>query len=244
MLLRSSSTPVLGSLISYIAADSPNNNNHHHETITPLRCYPSSLFHGNRLSFHPSPGSVHLSTLVSCGSSPISPSIIDQSSDFEIKGSRREEEDENDSEGEEEEVMAGVNGSSYGFNSISLEKPSLNEQVTVSDEKGLVGVEMFLSIGLEASMDDGDRRGGDWGGSGGDFNSAYSNGDGEIEEYYKRMVKENPRNPIFLGNYAHQKEYYSRAILADLKDGETLSQYAKLVWELHRDEERASSYFE
>jgi Tfp pilus assembly protein PilF len=39
-------------------------------------------------------------------------------------------------------------------------------------------------------------------------------------------------------------EYYSRAILADPKDGEILSQYAKLVWELHHDQDRASSYFE
>ncbi|KAK9282258.1 hypothetical protein L1049_005172 [Liquidambar formosana] len=40
------------------------------------------------------------------------------------------------------------------------------------------------------------------------------------------------------------EEYYSRAILADPKDGEILSQYAKLVWELHHDQDKASSYFE
>jgi Tfp pilus assembly protein PilF len=40
------------------------------------------------------------------------------------------------------------------------------------------------------------------------------------------------------------EEYYSRAILADPKDGEILSQYGKLVWELHQDQDRASSYFE
>ncbi|KAE8703998.1 Tetratricopeptide repeat-like superfamily protein, putative isoform 2 [Hibiscus syriacus] len=317
MLLRSSSTPVLGSLVSSIAADSPNNNNHYHETSSPFRHYPSSSFHGNRLSFHPSPGSVHLSTVASCGSSPISPSVVDQSSDFELKGfrraqsdgnleglaysarngndefynqnhpkklparnkclmlqtipsfsfynsgARREEEDESDFEGEEEEEMeeneekvtAALNGSSHGFNSISLENLSLNEKVEVTDEKGLVGVEMFLPIGVEAAMDGGNRSGGGWGGGGGEFNSAGSNGDGEIEEYYKRMVKENPGNAIFLRNYAQflyqskrdlqgAEEYYSRAILADPKDGETLSQYAKLVWELHRNEERASSYFE
>ncbi|KAK8493998.1 hypothetical protein V6N13_128151 [Hibiscus sabdariffa] len=314
MLLRSSSTPVLGSLVSSIAADSPNNNNHYHETSSPFRHYPASSFHGHnhsRLSFHPSPGSVHLSMAVSCGSSP---SVVDQFSDFELKGIRRaqsdgnleglaysacdganeefhnqnqskklfprnkclmlqtipssslynsgvrcEEEDESDFEGEEEEeleeneekVMAVVNGSSHGFNSISLENLLLDEQVQVTDEKRLVG------IGLEAAMGGGSRSSGGWGGGGGggsEFNSAGSNGDGEVEEYYKRMVEENPGNPLFLGNYAqflYQKrdlegaeEYYSRAILADPKDGETLSQYAKLVWELHGDEERASSYFE
>ncbi|KAJ6351437.1 hypothetical protein OIU78_007372 [Salix suchowensis] len=40
------------------------------------------------------------------------------------------------------------------------------------------------------------------------------------------------------------EEYYSRAILADPGDGEILSQYAKLVWELYRDHEKALCYFE
>ena len=39
------------------------------------------------------------------------------------------------------------------------------------------------------------------------------------------------------------EEYYSRAILADPKDGEVLSQYANVVWEIHHDQDRASSYF-
>jgi Tfp pilus assembly protein PilF len=46
------------------------------------------------------------------------------------------------------------------------------------------------------------------------------------------------------GDYRRADEYYSRAILADPDDGELLSEYAKLVWEVHRDEDRASSYFE
>jgi len=40
------------------------------------------------------------------------------------------------------------------------------------------------------------------------------------------------------------EEYYSRAILADPNDGDVLSQYGKLVWEVHHDQERASGYFE
>jgi tetratricopeptide (TPR) repeat protein len=46
------------------------------------------------------------------------------------------------------------------------------------------------------------------------------------------------------GDYRRAEEYYSRAILADPDDGELLSEYAKLVWDVHRDEERASIYFE
>uniref|UniRef100_A0A6M2F9W0 Uncharacterized protein n=1 Tax=Populus davidiana TaxID=266767 RepID=A0A6M2F9W0_9ROSI len=39
------------------------------------------------------------------------------------------------------------------------------------------------------------------------------------------------------------EEYFSRAILADPGDGEILSQYAKLVWELYRDHDKALCYF-
>ncbi|EOX94322.1 Tetratricopeptide repeat-like superfamily protein, putative isoform 1 [Theobroma cacao] len=334
MLLRSSSTPLLGSLLSSIT-DSPSNNNHY-ETSTPIRHYPSTSFHHNhnRISFHPSPGSLHLSTTVSCGSSPISPSVVHQFSDFDRQGFRRaqsegnleglvhaacdtnedfynhnqpkklsarhqrlmlqtipsfsfynsnarceEEEDESDLEEEEEELkeneelldsgeerVTAMNGN-LEFNAFRMENILLNEEVKgkswnvgFEDEGGLVGEKMFLARGL--STDGGSAggvSGGSGGGGGGEFNPAGSGGDGAnnhgVEEHYRRMVEENPGNPLFLGNYAQflyqskkdleaAEEYYSRAILADPKDGETLSQYAKLVWELHHDQERASSYFE
>ncbi len=35
-----------------------------------------------------------------------------------------------------------------------------------------------------------------------------------------------------------------RAILADPRDGEIISQYAKLVWDLHHDRNKALCYFE
>lgn len=46
------------------------------------------------------------------------------------------------------------------------------------------------------------------------------------------------------GDLQGAEEYYSRAILADPADGEIISQYASLVWELHRDRNKAESYFE
>lgn len=71
MMLRSSSTPVLGSLLSSISSDSLNNNHLHDTTLHP---YKSSPIH--KFSFHqtPSPASQHFTTL-SCNSSPISPSF-------------------------------------------------------------------------------------------------------------------------------------------------------------------------
>ncbi|KAH9330354.1 hypothetical protein KI387_002462, partial [Taxus chinensis] len=45
-------------------------------------------------------------------------------------------------------------------------------------------------------------------------------------------------------DYHKAEDYYSRAILAHPGEGGVLAQYAKLIWELHGDEERASAYFE
>lgn len=45
------------------------------------------------------------------------------------------------------------------------------------------------------------------------------------------------------GELEGAEEYYSRAILTDPGDGEILSQYAKLIWELHHDKDRAAKYF-
>lgn len=148
---------------------------------------------------------------------------------------------------------------------------SFTEEARVRDEYSNVGVEerneleiqrMYLSKLLGIGCNGG--RGGDGsggGGSGGDSNSPGSGSGGDdgdkrgVEEYYKKMVEENPGDPLFLRNYAQflyqskgdlraAEEFYSRAILADPKDGDILSQYAKLVWELHHDLDRAASYFE
>ncbi|XP_019426125.1 PREDICTED: uncharacterized protein LOC109334688 [Lupinus angustifolius] len=185
------------------------------------------------------------------------------------KGVHEEEEDEeveSDFEDEEEEMRA-IEGRVIGSGTGML----LSEEVRVKggirgssfDEVG--GKEMYLArgLGIDVYGDGiGGHRGGGCGGGGsggGDYNSISSGGnDGNrqgVEEYYKKMVEENPGNPLFLRNYAQflyqhkedlegAEEYYSRAILADAKDGEVLSQYGKLVWELHQDQERASSYFE
>ncbi|KAK8651457.1 hypothetical protein V6N13_141058 [Hibiscus sabdariffa] len=69
-------------------------------------------------------------------------------------------------------AMVDVNGSSHGFNSISLASRHL--QMMITDNKS----------------------GGD------EFNSSCSNGDVEVKEHCKIMVEENPENPSFLGNYA------------------------------------------
>ncbi|KAK6929701.1 hypothetical protein RJ641_003795, partial [Dillenia turbinata] len=76
----------------------------------------------------------------------------------------------------------------------------------------------------------------------------------DVEEFYKRVLVQDPYNPLFLRNYARllqskgdlyeAEKYYYRATVADPADGEILSQYAKLVWDLHHDQERALNYFD
>lgn len=262
MLLRSSSTPVLGSLLSNFT-DSPNSNIHS-ETSHALKHLPPTSFpqHYHKLSVHQT-GSFTLPSF-SCGSSPISPSIgelerqnkgfrrvqsdgnlqdlayscnnedilefsdppkrfstrnrclvletIPSFSLVKHNGFRVEEEDEEmESESEDGEEKKGeglsvVNGvilSETGKARDGVCRVSFGEQEEVGS-----GKEMYLAKGLGVECC-GDGIGGCIGGGGGssDHNPLGSGGnDGdrhEVEEYYKKMVKENPGDPLFLRNYAN-----------------------------------------
>lgn len=187
--------------------------------------------------------------------------VLETIPSFSVHSRRRyqdddEDEDDEDEDDEEEgiyeveqrEVKSEAYMKNNGWASINL----------VEIENDSIPSKMHLAKGLGAIT--GGFNGGGQGGTGG--NSNYkpigfggNGGDGAtMEEYYQRMMEENPGNPLFLRNYAqflHQskdlgraEEYYSRAILADPGDGEILSQYAQLTWQLHRNEERASGYFQ
>lgn len=305
MLLRSSSTPVIGSLLSSFSAESPNN---HFEPK------PTSIHHTpTKFSFHQT-GPLNISH----NSSPISPSVdfdrysstgfirraqsdgnleglayaasCDQHEDdpffcdsyrpnkasgrfrgttlqtipsFSLyrSGALGENEDEEDSDMENERIMA------MGGDNVSLEEKVKNMSLSedrrtmgkmwsggFEEPRELVSQEMHLAWGLGIGGGGGGGRGGreaNWEGTGGDGGD---NNHG-VEEQYKKMVEEHPGNPLFLGNYARflyqtkrdlplAEEYYSRSILADPNDGEILAQYAKVVWELHHDQDRALNYYE
>ncbi|OVA02316.1 RNA-processing protein [Macleaya cordata] len=187
---------------------------------------------------------------------------------YNSRGGFEEKEDEDEEERESEFILkdgflqrsvtigenimeAGTGEFSFGEKMGLIEEEKLSEfQYLGVDEDGeQMNPQLFLARGLGIDVSGS--------GGGGDFNSGKFGEDGgqDGEEYYKKMVEENPCSPLFLRNYAQflyqskgdlrgADEYYSRAILADPQDGEILSQYAKLVWELHHDHERASSYFE
>ncbi|KAL8104842.1 uncharacterized protein LOC141678344 isoform X2 [Apium graveolens] len=109
---------------------------------------------------------------------------------------------------------------------------------------------MYLATGF--GMDGNGVGGG--GGFGVDFKTSCLDQLEDVEEFYNKLVCEDPSNALFLRNYAQllqskgdlsgAEDLYFRATVADPEDSETLLQYAKLVWELHHDQERALSYFE
>lgn len=79
--------------------------------------------------------------------------------------------------------------------------------------------------------------------------------DFDLEDYYRKMIEQNPNNPLVLRNYARflykekgdfqgAEEYYTRSIVADPDDGEIMLEYATLVWELHRNHDKALACFE
>ncbi|OIT36152.1 PREDICTED: uncharacterized protein LOC109242409 [Nicotiana attenuata] len=186
---------------------------------------------------------------------------------FNIHNSREFHSDDDSYDEEDEDDDFGYISKQYSLGTIGVKE----EMSYVSQNSKLEFVEgreeMYLARGIGIAdigcFDDGGPYGG-WGngGGGGGYRPVAFDREGggdsqglRIEEYYKRMLEENPGNSLFLRNYANflyqtkkdlkgAEEYYSRAILADPSDGEILSQYAKLIWELHRDEDRATSYFE
>lgn len=151
---------------------------------------------------------------------------------------------------------------SFGKKGMGLIEEDKNEESEKEDEKKRVFYEVN-ELGYEesepviSSVEFATGFGVDGNGvnSGGvEFEALDFDGNGDVEEYYKRVLEKDPSNPLFLRNYGQllqskgdlsgAERYYFQATLADPKDGDTLSQYAKLAWELHRDKDRASDYFE
>lgn len=100
----------------------------------------------------------------------------------------------------------------------------------LGDERELLDQGMFLSGGLGIGGGGGSCGCGGSGGSG-QSNSACPDGDGgdnrEIEVYYKRMVEENPGNPLFLRNYA--QFLYEVSLIASVSSSRSRL-YKVLCW--------------
>ncbi|XP_058101441.1 uncharacterized protein LOC131245772 [Magnolia sinica] len=127
------------------------------------------------------------------------------------------------------------------------------EEIEENDE-GMERLPLFLARGL--AIDVGGSATTDGAASAFPIEDLSGGGDeSDIDNYYRRMIEEDPCNPLYLRNYAQflfqskgdlerAEDYYSRAILAEPGDGGILSEYAQLIWERHHDHQRALSYFE
>ncbi|XP_021722184.1 uncharacterized protein LOC110689711 [Chenopodium quinoa] len=302
MLIRSSSTPILGSLLSSYS-ESPNHGNHSeftspkllppkkfsfHQTPTcPLNLITPSSISNSSPSINAeitSDGSQtngfrrvqsegNLEELV-CNSFdefnrsipaakklPRKPScsILQSIPSFSMHNSKRRYEDDEEEESDEE-VQEETRDDSSLDKTIAFMNMGLQERYLYAQEEiEMVPSKMHLARGLGVFTGGGGYNNGGRGSGG--HNEYKPVGFGEdgsnkasMAEHYKNMVEENPGNPMILRNYAEflhkskdlrgAEEYYSRAILMDPGDGEILSQYAQLIWELHGDEERALSYFQ
>ncbi|KAJ8763869.1 hypothetical protein K2173_003651 [Erythroxylum novogranatense] len=127
--------------------------------------------------------------------------------------------------------------------------------LSIEEGKEPVSPPMYLATGLGIEgIDLAGLIGGSGGGGHVDLTLTNFDDGGDIEQYYKRMVDEYPCHPLFLSNYAQllqskgdlhgAEEFYHRATLADPQDGLIRSKYARLVWELHHDQDRALSNYE
>lgn len=272
-MLRSASTPSLGSPVPSFTAESPRKH------AGQISCNTAS-FHTVAKSMVSSPDSaenIDLRRAQSAGNLEDCFNINVAGEDFMTlsrQSSRRlsrkptleaiqsfypsdgEDEEEDD---DDEELVVVVEGS---FNPLNLATSTRG----VCDMGFPGGGKMYLAAGIGVNavsfLDDCGYGGhGGWGGGGGNRPGDNFNRDGgdnrgiSMEDHYKNMLLQSPGNPLFLRNYAHflyqtkgdlagAELYYSRAILADPEDGDILCQYARVIWELHHDQERARSYFE
>ena len=142
---------------------------------------------------------------------------IPSSSGCNHKGLREEDEDEEmeseteygEERGELEEEMRAMEVRGMILTEEARVEDGLCKVSFAEKEEEIGGKEMYLARGLGVDVCGdgigGCRRGGG-GSGGGDYNSKSSGGnDGDrpgVEEYYKKMVEENPGNPLFLRNYA------------------------------------------
>lgn len=151
---------------------------------------------------------------------------------------------ENDENGEklERTVTTGESIESVGSGEFSFGKNGMDliEENDNEEEAGKgASLDEFKSLKIDGGVDSGQ--------------SAGCHGNGDLEEYYKRMIREDPSDPFSLKNYAQllqvkgdlsgAQDYYFRATLADPSDGQILVQYAKFLWEFCHDKDGAMSYF-
>ncbi|KAJ6832486.1 uncharacterized protein M6B38_343970 [Iris pallida] len=230
MLLRSSSSPILKSLISVSAEASPGSASHLH-----LPSSASSLL---------APRSI--TTLARARSESniselLAPSIPKRKERVAIVES---------GEDEAEEEMVKDDSGRYPARAWACHALPLSPSPAAMSggRSGALALD-------EGCVGDGGGGGGRICCCGGGGDEFFSDSNRSPDVYYQQMMQADPSNPLVLGNYAKYlkevrgdlgkaEEYCERAILANQEDGGVLSMYADIIWERSKDAERAEAYFD
>lgn len=230
MLLRSSSSPILKSLMSASAEASPGSASHLHLSSST-------------------------SSLVTPRSSTTLKRAMSESNISELlapsvpKRKERVAIIENDEDEAEEEEAAKDDSGCYPGRAWACHALPLSPSPAATGG----GRSHTLVLVDEGCVGDGGGGGGRIGSGGG--NEFFSDSNKSADVYYRQMLQANPSNPLVLGNYAKYlkevrgdlgkaEEYCERAILANQEDGGVLSMYADIIWERSNDAERAEAYFD
>lgn len=139
--------------------------------------------------------------------------------------------------------LAGSVPASRSSASLLLRSPRILEE---ADEAPMD--ECFHGAGVGGRGNSSSGRGYSGGGGGGGCQSG-------MGEYYRRVLRLEPENPLLLrnyGKYLHEvegdltgaEECYGRALLVCPGDADLLSLYGRVLWEARREKERAAAYFE
>ncbi|KAK7294089.1 hypothetical protein RJT34_16972 [Clitoria ternatea] len=148
------------------------------------------------------------------------------------------------------------------FSSSGLDKGVLDHEECRAGKKGSRVQTSVMSGGMGSDGGwicggcNGSGRGSDGGhGRGWDSHEGSDHGRDRTDAYYQNMIEANPSDALLLGNYAKflkevrgdyskAEEYLERAILANPDDGHILSLYAELIWQTEKDADRAEGYFD
>nr|ACU23958.1 unknown [Glycine max] len=247
MLLRSSSAPILTSLLHYSKESSSEP-----EHILNLPKTASALSLSQNL--------VEIDLKKS--SSPKRKNRVPLSSVPKNQQSKKIKERDEGKDPQQKTCMKAKSSIQELFSSLDLDKGLLDHEERGSGKKDswLQTSVMGGGMGSDGGWICGGCNGSGRGSGGGHgkrwgFHEGNDHGRDRTEAYYQNMIEANPSDALLLGNYAKflkevrddypkSKEYLERAILANPDDGHILSLYAELIWQLEKDANRAEGYFD